>query len=132
MHARSLEPLGDDCSAARFHNSRAHKQSSISEIGIAHAVGIVSEVVHFFFERRLLSRVLGPTAAQGTDDRFDPARIQLLSPRSQPWCLLVGTGTEQEFGGLAQVLPGMIEIDDLQGCGEVLIGYIPDPRSAVS
>ena len=70
--------------------------------------------------------------AQGFRQGFDLAPIELVQ---QPRCPAFAASlivAEQLRGKLPEVLPRMVEIDDLNRAGEVLVGQVPDPEGTIA
>ena len=98
MHTGSLEPLAHDGFAACLHHSRTHKHGPLAKLGIAHALGVVAEVLHFPLQIRLLGGVSGPRPTEGTNDGLHFAIIQFVEARLQPLGLRPTDRAEDEFG----------------------------------
>ena len=98
VHAGSLEPLAHDGFAACLHDSRTHKHSPFAEVGITHALSVVSKVVHFPLQIGLLGGVFGPRSTEGADDSLYFAGVQFVEACLQPLGLRLTDGAEDEFG----------------------------------
>ena len=76
--------------------------------------------------------MFGGDFAQPLHEKFGPAVIQQIFHGHHPALLRRRIVWIKQCGYIPEVLPGMIEIDDLHGPGKVLIGEIPDPDSAIA
>src|SRR6202035_1664135 len=78
------------------------------------------------------SGVLGGDFAQPLHEKVDSAVIQQVFHGEHPSSLRCRIVWIEQCGQIPEVLPGMIEIDDLDGAREVPISQVPDPDSAVA
>ena len=67
---------------------------------------------------------------QRGDERTEPAGVQLGTPARRSFGPLVGQvrpGAVDGLGHVAQMLLGMVDVDDFDGAGKLLGGDVPDP-----
>src|ERR1019366_4236225 len=99
-----------------------------AELGLAHALGVFLKVVSLDTD---LFRQLRIGRNDGTKRGYQIFNLPLIQERvlrdNHPAFLLSLLVGKQFAGQFPEVLSGVIEIDDLNRAGEVLIGNIPDP-----
>ena len=120
-----------DLLASGLDDGRGDAQSPGAELRIAHPVAVAEHIVD------ALSRLwlgLGMGAQRG-DERTEPAGVQLGMPVLGPRVDQLGPGAVDGLDGLghvAQILLGVVDIDDFDGAGKVLGRQMPDPGGAVA
>ena len=70
--------------------------------------------------------------AQRGDDGAQPAGVEFVTPVLGPPVGQVGPGTVDGLGDVAQVLLGVVDVNDLDGAGKLLGGQIICSRSYVA
>ena len=70
--------------------------------------------------------------AQRRDEGAEPAGIQLGTPVLGPLLGQVRPGAVEGLGHVAQMLLGMVDVDDFDGAWKLLGGDVPNPWSAVA
>ena len=66
------------------------------------------------------------------DDGAQPAGVEFSAPVPGPPLGQVGPRAVDGLGDVAQVLLGVVDVNDLDGPGKLLGGDVPNPRSAVT
>ena len=120
-HAGALEP-GADLLAASLDDARRDAQAPGAELRIAHPVSVPEHIVNALSR---LGRGLDMDA-QRRDEGAEPAGVQLGTPVPGPLVGQVGPGAVDGLGDVAQVLLGMVDVDDFDGAGKLLVGDAPD------
>jgi hypothetical protein len=130
VHAGLFEACAEDGFAAGFHDAGADEHAEFSVVGVAHAVGVGLEVGDGFVDQLGL-RAGQVVEAGSAGDRVDVAVVQLVEPLVQPlgW---VGDDEVEQAGEFVQVFAGVEQVHDLGGCGEALLGQVPDPAGPVA
>ena len=126
-HAGGLEPCAD-LLASGLDDARGDAQSSGAELRIAHPVAVAEHIVDALSR---LWRGLGMGAQRG-DERTEPAGVQLGIPALGPRVGQLGPGAVDGLGHVAQMLLGVVDIDDFDGAGKLLSRQTPDPGGAVA
>ena len=126
-HAGALEPCAD-LLAAGLDDARRDAQALGAELRIAHAVSVPEHIVN---APSRLGRGVGLGAQRG-DDGAEPAGIQLGTPVPDPLVGQVCAGAVDGLGHVAQMLLGVVDVDDFDGAGKLLVGDAPDPGGAVA
>ena len=120
----------DDGLAAGFHHAGADEQVLAAERGVAHTCGAPLEVIRLSANLFEYFGVGGSKGAQRSNQLFDfplveqPFLVQLHPGFLSPF--VVGVESPRQ---VPQALAGVIEIDDLQRAGKVLLRKIPDPSA---
>ena len=129
-----LEPRADYGFAASLDHAGPYKQVLGAEFGIAHTLSVAVEVFGFYADGFDQFRV--PVGlrqfAKRRDQFFDFAVFQPIQLVPQPALLGDFIGRIQLASQIPKMLAGMIEVDDLNRAGEVLIRNIPNPVRAIS
>ena len=130
VHAGAFESGAEDGFAAGFDDAGADEHAEFAVVGVAHAVGVGFEVGHGLVDR--FGFRAGQVVAAGSGgDRFDVAVVQLGEPVSEPGGG-VGDDEREQAGEFVEVFAGVVEVHDLGGFGEALLGEVPDPAGAVA
>jgi hypothetical protein len=130
-HSGAFQAGTNDGLAAGFDHPGAGEETLCTEGWVAHPVGVALKVVGFVADDLGEFRAFGRERAQNLHQYFDLALIEKVQTASHPalaGLLVIG---KQLGGELPEMLAGMVEIDDLDGAREVLVGQIPDPNGAV-
>ena len=78
-----------------------------------------------------LGRRLG-LGAQCRDEGPEPSSVQFGLPGLGPGVGEVRSGAVDGLGRVAQMLLGVVDVDDFDGVGKLLGGQVPDPGGAVA
>ena len=108
-------------------HARRHAQALGPELRIAHPVAVADDVLDALAG---LGRV--GVGVQGRDQVSEASGVQLGLP---VLCPLLGErrpGPVDGFGHVTQMLLGVVDVDDLDGVGKLLVGQVPDPGGAVA
>ena len=100
--------------------------------GVAHAMGIMRKVFPFDADLLLHMAIRCGKSTELGHQGFDPASIELALESPNPRFALRRVRRIKLGGQFPEMLTRVIEIDDLRGSGEVLIGEVPDPGSSVA
>ena len=98
------------------------------KLWVAHTFAVGLEIV------QATARVLGAgyLAPDGLEQSLEFSRVEFFLPAIRPlessWC----RETVQSLSEFAQVLFGMKAVDDLHGLRKLILGDVPDPRSAIA
>ena len=95
---------------------------------IAHPVSVPEHIVDALAGR---GRRLG-LGAQCRDEGPEPSGVQLGLPGLGPGVGEVRSGAVDGLGRVAQMLLGVVDVDDFDGAGKLLGGQVPDPGGAVA
>jgi len=98
------------------------------ELRMAHPVPVPKHMVNALSG---LGRCLGP-GAQSRDEGPEPSRVQLGVSGLGPGIGQVRPGAVDGLGHVAQMLLGVVDVDDFDGAGKLLGGQAPDPGGAVA
>jgi hypothetical protein len=131
-HPGLFEPAAGDGLAAGLDDSRPHEEPLFSEVGVTHAVSVGLEVGDAPAQFVLLGGGAGAETVHARDDRLDVAGVQFDDAEIGPGLGLGCAGAVEDLGEFAEVFASVVEIDDLDGAREVLVGEIPDPQGAVA
>ena len=104
--------------AACLDDARANKPARTTELGVAHALGVVLNVIVFFAEFSTQLRVRGMDRTERGHQFFDPSLIQHLLVNHHPVFLLGPLVRVQFAGQFPQVLAGVKQIENLNGAVE--------------
>jgi len=116
-HTRVFEALTDDSAATCFDDAGTDKISGAAELRVTHGFRIVAEVGQMFaalIGGLGIDREVVDAGTCFLDELFDTPHIQKVLPSGE--LRLVGTDV---FGQVGEVFPGVVEIDDVNGSGEV-------------
>ncbi len=131
-----LETYSDDGLATGFGDAGTDEEALFAELWVLHPQRVGFEIISLFADlfgvAGLSSGVLGCDFAQPLHEKFSPAVIEQVFHGYHPAFLRRRVMGIKQCGYIPQVLPGVIEIDDLHGSREVPIGEIPDPDSSVA
>ncbi len=128
VHPDSLASRTDRDLAASLDNARADAQADGPEVLVAHALAIGLHVIEALARLLAVPRVL----AQGGEDRINAACVEFGVTEVCPGLGKRGVGAVDGLGDFAEVLLGVVEVEDLHGTGELLGGEPPDPGSSVA
>ena len=128
VHPGSLASRTDRDLAASLDNARADAQADGPEVLVAHALAIGLHVIEALARLLAVPRVL----AQGGEDRINAACVEFGVTEVCPGLGKRGVGAVDGLGDFAEVLLGVVEVEDLHGTGELLGGEPPDPGSSVA
>jgi hypothetical protein len=131
-HAGLFEAAADDGFAAGFDHARADEQVLATELGIAHALGVVLKVSGFDSDAVRNHRRGGIESSKEPNQLFDFPAVEFGLVAKHPLLLTQDVAGVQKSSHVPEVLPGMKQIDDLNSAGKVLICIVPDPFGSVS
>ena len=104
-----------------------------AELGVTHALYVGLEVVGFSTNLFGQRGVGGSQGAERENQFFYFAFVEpALLVSLHPGFLLASVVGKQQSGDGPQVLAGVIQIDDLNRAGKMLLGQIPDPLGTVA
>ena len=111
-HTGALEPCAD-LLASGLDDARRNAQAPGTELRIAHPVSVPEYIVDALAG---LGRGLG-LGAQRRDEGAEPSGVQLPMPVLGPLLGQVRPGAVDGLGHVAQMLFGMVDVDDFDGAG---------------
>lgn len=131
-HAGLFATRADDGLAAGFDDSRTDEEAPAAEGAVLHALDVANEVPQFFLHR------FGPAAAgaflaRGSDELLDLIPQELSHPLAESllefrMVLAAQQGGLQHFAGM---LPGVVEVHDLEDAGKAEPAHVGQPVGAV-
>ena len=110
----------------------AYEEALAAEFGMAHTFRIAFDVVCLGSNRCRQLGIVWRERPRFGDEFFDFAVVQQMLTGHYPaplGGLVVGVKSAAE---IPEMLPGVVEIYDLDGAGELFLAGIPDPLGAVA
>lgn len=131
FHPGALEPVADHPLAAGLDDARGDSEvPGRGTAGRAHPAAVAEQAADApagFGGGLFALRVPGGDPQCGRDP-VQPPVVQLLMPLPGPGAGFLGPGAVEGLGGVGQMLPGLVDVDDFDGARET--ARRPDSRSS--
>lgn len=136
-HSGLLHAPADDGFASGFDDSAADEVSFFPEVAVAGAPGVGLEVFHLSTDgfELLGGHLVTPffeESAGGGEDGFDAGSFEFFGPAGLEGSGFFAAGAFEGSGEGSEVFGGVVEVEDLDGSGEVEAGVVPNPGGSVS